>query len=98
MRQQAWRPVVLANRPRTQHSESGHRALSPAQVRERYQHLISPVTGIIKEIRRDERGPALFNAFRSGANIAARAHDLDTFAAVLRRENGGRGVTAEQAE
>jgi ribosomal protein S12 methylthiotransferase accessory factor len=98
MRQQAWRPVELRARNRSQHSECGHRALSPEQVRDRYRHLISPVTGIIKEIRRDERGPALFNAFRSGPNIAARAQDLDTFAAVLRRENGGKGVTPAQAE
>ena len=98
VRQQARRPVVLASRSHTQHSECGHRALSPEQVRDRYQHLVSPVTGIIKEIKRDERGPALFNAFRSGPNIAARAHDLDTFAAALRGENGGKGVTAIQAE
>ncbi|HEX4722945.1 MAG TPA: TOMM precursor leader peptide-binding protein [Pseudonocardiaceae bacterium] len=97
-RRQAWRPVTLTSRIRDQDTESGYRALSLAQVRERYQHLVSPVTGIIKEIRRDDRGPALFNAFRSGANIAARADDLQTFAAVLRRENGGKGVTAEQAE
>ena len=98
IQQQAWRPVVLTSRHRTGDSECGHRALSPEQVLDRYQHLVSPVTGIIKEIRKDGRGPSLFNAFRSGPNVAARARDLDTFAAALRRENGGKGVTAVQAK
>jgi ribosomal protein S12 methylthiotransferase accessory factor len=98
MRQQARRPVVLVSREKVADGGGGHRALSPEQVRERYQHLVSPVTGIIKEIRRDDRGPAFCNAFRSGANLAARGQDLDTFKAVLRQENGGKGVTAAQAE
>ncbi len=98
MRQQTRRPVVLVSRAKVADGGGGHRALSPEQTRDRYQHLISPITGIIKEIRRDDRGPAFFNAFRSGANLAARGQDLDTFKAVLRQENGGKGVTAIHAE
>ncbi|HYS34569.1 MAG TPA: TOMM precursor leader peptide-binding protein [Pseudonocardiaceae bacterium] len=98
MRQQARRPVVLVSREKVADGGGGHRVLSPEQVRERYQHLVSPVTGVIKEIRRDDRGPTFFNAFRSGANLAARGQDLDSFKAVLRQENGGKGVTAAQAE
>jgi oxazoline/thiazoline synthase len=98
MRQLARRPVVLVSREKVADGGGGHRALSPEQVRDRYQHLVSPVTGIIKEIRRDDRGPTFFNAFRSGANLAARGQDLDTFKAVLRQETGGKGVTAAQAE
>ncbi|HEX4705762.1 MAG TPA: TOMM precursor leader peptide-binding protein, partial [Pseudonocardiaceae bacterium] len=98
VRQRAHRPIVLGARNRVTDSAAGHRALSSAEIKARYGHLVSPVTGIIKEIRRDEHGPAFFNSFRSGVNTAARRLNLDTFRAVLRRENGGKGVTALQAE
>lgn len=98
LRAQAHRPVVLRAVGRTTSGSGGHRALSTEQVRERYRHLVSPITGIIKEIRRDERAPAFFNSFRSGANIAARARDFGALRATLRNTNGGKGTTALQAE
>ncbi|HEX5406779.1 MAG TPA: TOMM precursor leader peptide-binding protein, partial [Pseudonocardiaceae bacterium] len=98
VRAQARRPVVLRPDCRIADSAGGHRALSAERVRDRYQHLVSPVTGIIKEIRRDDHGPAFFNSFRSGANIAAKARSLTGLRSVLRNSNGGKGTTALQAE
>jgi ribosomal protein S12 methylthiotransferase accessory factor len=65
MRQQGNRPVRLASRRKASYSGGGHRSHSPDQVLDRFRHLISPVTGIVKEIQRDARGPAIFNSFRS---------------------------------
>ena len=98
IRQQAHRPVVLASRRKASFSGGGHRALEPDQMREKYRHLISPVTGIIKEIRRDNRGPSFFNSFRSGPNSAIRTHNLDTLRAALRMDSGGKGATPIHAE
>jgi bacteriocin biosynthesis cyclodehydratase domain-containing protein len=98
MREKASQPVVLTSRRKASFSGGGHRALEPAQVRDQYRHLISPVTGIVKEIRRDERGPAFFNSFRSGPNNAVRARSLDTLRTALRVDAGGKGVTPIHAE
>jgi ribosomal protein S12 methylthiotransferase accessory factor len=98
IRAQARKPVTLRSECRIADSAGGHRALSAERVRERYQHLVSPVTGIVKEIRRDDHGPAFFNSFRSGANVAAKARSLDALRTVLRNSNGGKGTTALQAE
>ncbi|HEV8560979.1 MAG TPA: TOMM precursor leader peptide-binding protein [Actinophytocola sp.] len=97
MRQQGNRPVVLASRCKASYSGGGHRSHSPDQVLDRFRHLISPVTGIVKEIQRDERGPAIFNSFRSGANVAARVDRVDTLRAALRTQNGGKGITEVHA-
>ncbi|HEV2781375.1 MAG TPA: TOMM precursor leader peptide-binding protein, partial [Actinophytocola sp.] len=97
VREQAHRPVILRSR-RTASRGDGHRALAPDLVQARYRHLVSPVTGVIKEIRRDRRGPAQFNCFRSGTNPAAPVPDLDRLRAMLRQENGGKGVTTLHAE
>ncbi|HEV2780409.1 MAG TPA: TOMM precursor leader peptide-binding protein [Actinophytocola sp.] len=98
MREQAHRPVVLTSRRKASYSGGGHRSLTPEQVLARYRHLISPVTGVVKEIRRDEHGPEFFQSFRSGPNVAARVSNLSTLRATMRMENGGKGTTALHAE
>jgi bacteriocin biosynthesis cyclodehydratase domain-containing protein len=97
VRDRANRPVVLTSRRKVCYS-AGHRSMTPEQVLAEYRHLISPVTGVVKEIKRDDTGPAFFNSFRSGPNLAARVNDVDTLRATMRLENGGKGVTAVHAE
>lgn len=96
MRYQTRRPVVLGSRPKA--AGGWHRALSPEETMARYQHLVSPVTGVIKEIHRDRRGPGLLHSFRSGQNAAQRIRSLETLRATERMGNGGKGVTALEAE
>nr|WP_246422497.1 TOMM precursor leader peptide-binding protein [Nocardiopsis mwathae] len=93
IREQARRPVVVAPRRKTPDTGGGHRARTPQQVLDDFGHLISPVTGIVKAIRQDPRGPAEFNSFRSGPNLAAGRTDLVGLRAMLRAENGGKGTT-----
>ncbi len=90
-------PVVLTRAERSSY-EGGHRSSPPEDVLARYRHLVSPVTGIVKEITRDERCPSLFNSYRSGANAAARSGDMAGFRRGLRDQNGGKGATAVEAE
>jgi oxazoline/thiazoline synthase len=95
----ARRPIALAPRRKACYSSGGHRSMLPEQVLDNYQHLISPVTGVIKEIGRDRRGPAFFNSFRSGPNLAmGGARNLLGLKSALRLENGGKGTTALDAE
>lgn len=98
VRRQAWRPVVLRSRAKAAETGGGSRSRPAQQVLDAYGHLVSPVTGVIKEIRRDPRGPALFNSFRSGPNLAVGRRGLDRLRTVLRTENGGKGVTPLHAE
>lgn len=93
VRRRAHRPVPIGHRRKASVHGGGHRSRSPEDVLRAYEHLISPVTGVLKEITRDERGPSFFNSFRSGPNLAltARRH-LDQLR-LARAENGGKGMT-----
>ncbi|GLZ36165.1 hypothetical protein Lesp02_83520 [Lentzea sp. NBRC 105346] len=93
VRERASRPVRFTSR----FKKSGHRAATPQDMLDRYGHLVSPVSGVVKEIRRDDRGPAFFNSYRSGTNVAA-GTGLDGLRSTLRCENGGKGVTPLHAE
>ncbi|NKE60300.1 TOMM precursor leader peptide-binding protein [Lentzea sp. PSKA42] len=96
--EQAWRPVKLSSRPKAHTSGGGHRSSTPEEVLSAYRHLVSPVTGVVKDVVRDDRGPAFFNAFRSGPNLALGNRGAARLRSALRSQNGGKGVTALDAE
>jgi bacteriocin biosynthesis cyclodehydratase domain-containing protein len=98
MSEQADRPVVLRAAKKAVSGGGGHRTATPAQMLDRYRHLVSPVTGIIKEIRRDPDAPAFVNSYRSGLNVARGVTGIAALRAGLRYENGGKGVTPMDAE
>lgn len=94
MRTQAWREMRIHSRAKASRSGGGHRSLPPQEVFDRYRHLISPVTGVVREIKQDRRGPAFLNSFRAGPNVAMAPQSLETVRAGLRAQNGGKGITA----
>ncbi|MEU7480432.1 TOMM precursor leader peptide-binding protein [Lentzea sp. NPDC042327] len=91
-------PVELFSRVKRSCDGGGHRSSSPQEVLDTYRHLVGPVTGIIKEIRRNETGPAFFNSYQSGTNIAAAGEGLEGLRSALRADSGGKGVTPLDAE
>ncbi|HEY0451222.1 TOMM precursor leader peptide-binding protein [Actinophytocola sp.] len=93
MRRQARRPVHIGHRAKASRSGGGHRSMPPEDVLSAYEHLISPVTGVLKEITRDERGPAFFNSFRAGPNLALNPRRHFDHMRSARAENGGKGIT-----
>lgn len=95
---QANRPVALVPRAKASRSGGGHRATPPEQVLDQYRHLISPVTGIVRSITRDPRGPEFLNAFRVGDNHAMGARRSAGLRASLRSQSAGKGTTSTQAE
>ena len=92
----AFEPVELTSRAKHSSDGGGHRSSPPQEVLDTYRHLVGPVTGIVKEIRRDDNGPAFFNSFRSGSNVAA-GEGIEGLRSALRADTGGKGVTALDA-
>lgn len=95
---QARRPVLLSPRPKASVSGGGHRAVPPEQILDRYQHLISPISGVIKEIRQDRRGPSFLNVFQSGPMLARTAGCVESLRNTVRQQNGGKGTTPLHAK
>ncbi len=89
LRQQARRPVVL--RP------DQDEGLRPDEVFDRFAHLVSPVSGVVKEIRQDKRLPAPLYVFGSGAIPAIGARSVEGLRARSHAGNAGKGVTPAEA-
>ncbi|MGW0828062.1 TOMM precursor leader peptide-binding protein [Streptomyces sp. NPDC002845] len=95
---QVRQPVTIVSRPKASYTGGGHRACSPQEVRDRYLHLVSPVTGVVEEIRKDPRAPAGLHCYLAGRNPALGGTDLARLRAGLRQLSGGKGATALDAE
>ncbi|MGW0565304.1 TOMM precursor leader peptide-binding protein [Streptomyces sp. NPDC003016] len=95
--ERARRPFVPVSRPKAPQASGGHRAFTPEQMLARYGHLVDPVTGIVKEIRRAPRTPEGINSYVSGHNLAIGHHTLAGLRAGLRALSGGKGLTDTEA-
>ncbi|WP_438486757.1 TOMM precursor leader peptide-binding protein [Streptomyces sp. S186] len=94
----AWRPLALRSRPKAADLNGGaDRAVAAREMAERYAHLVDPLTGVVKEIRRDPRGPEFLNCFHAGHNPVVAADGPGAVRAGLRSFSSGKGITAEHA-
>ncbi|CAA9415383.1 MAG: TOMM biosynthesis cyclodehydratase (protein C) / TOMM biosynthesis docking scaffold (protein D) [uncultured Pseudonocardia sp.] len=84
-------PVRLQPAPKA--VGSGDRVLTAKEMLTRHVRLVSPVTGIIKQITADPSVPGFAHAFRSGANVSRQVDGLVALRRSLRAENGGKGLT-----
>ncbi len=89
-------PVVLGHRKKTFTADGGHRCCSPQETLRKYQHHISPITGVVRELNKIP-GHGLTH------NYIAKHHFLsifDDFASLWQNLGGrsaGKGRTASQA-
>ncbi|MFD9306530.1 TOMM precursor leader peptide-binding protein [Streptomyces sp. NPDC060048] len=90
-------PVALVSRPKAEGSGSNDRAISAEGILIENRQLISPVTGIVTNVRQVPGLPDGLHAYDSGHNLALRGHSLAGVHQVLRSRSGGKGATATEA-
>ncbi|MBT2447917.1 TOMM precursor leader peptide-binding protein [Streptomyces sp. ISL-43] len=90
-------PIALVSRPKAEGSGSNDRAISAEGILIENRQLISPVTGIVTNVRQVPGLPEGLHAYDSGHNLALRGHSLAGVHQVLRSRSGGKGATATEA-
>ena len=92
-----FKPVHLEPQPKHFTRDGGHRALTPSQTIEKYQHLISPLTGIVTELVRisDPANP-LVHTYRAGHSFGS-ATSLRGLRHALRHKSSGKGKSDSQS-
>jgi ribosomal protein S12 methylthiotransferase accessory factor len=76
---------------------SGHRALTAEQMLDAYGHLVNPVTGVVKELRRAGGCPDFVTSYLSGPNLAMGSATPSGLRSGLRALSGGKGLTEVEA-
>jgi len=78
-------------------ADGGLRAISAQQTFARYEHLIGPLTGVVREVVPADGGVPSLHVFVAGHNFALKKDSLDFLREGLRTHSGGKGRSAEQA-
>lgn len=94
------RPIILEPKSTICISTAGgYRDLSPEETLEKYQHHVSPITGIVKYLKpyHTIKNAPVYN-YSSGPNTAVRSKSLYWLNSHVRSSNGGKGRTLDQAK
>jgi oxazoline/thiazoline synthase len=92
------RPIRLESRRKAFTQDGGHRLTSPEETLRLYQHQISPLTGVVQQLKQTYSGDGeLAPVMDCGPNLARQSEDLDFLRKTLRSRSNGKGKTATQA-
>lgn len=97
LQRRGFEPLKLESRRKQFTHDGGHRATTPEQTVQKYQHLISPVTGVVTELVRitDPANP-LVHTYRAGHSFGS-ATSLRGLRNTLRHKSSGKGKTDSQS-
>ena len=94
------KPIVLQSRQKAFTREGGHRIALPEKTLEKYQHHISPITGVVSSLSRtsEDSDTGLVYSYNAGHNFALINNSLFFLLKNLRGRSGGKGMTDIQAK
>jgi oxazoline/thiazoline synthase len=91
-------PPRLRSVPKRSGSDTGARASHPEAVYERFEHLVSPLTGAVRHVTEVDTGaPGLIHVYTAGHAVHMGSTSLREFMRDGRDHSGGKGGTSAQA-
>ncbi|MEG4215249.1 TOMM precursor leader peptide-binding protein [Microcoleus sp. Pol14C6] len=90
-------PLILGSRKKTFTAEGGHRCSSPEATLSKYQHHISPITGVIRELQKLPDRLDGFHNYVAKHHFISMFEDLRALAQNIGGRSGGKGRTDIQA-
>jgi len=96
--QQVNRAIALTTRKKLFTQDGGHRAFTPEQILKRYEHLISPITGVVSELVRvsDPNNPLVHTY--SATHAFGISSSLNKLRKSLRHKSSGKGKSDCQSQ
>lgn len=90
-------PVKLVSRPAPFIRDGGHRAVSPEVTVRKYQHLVSPITGVVRLLESVHKMDDIAHVYVAGHNPAVPLDTLSYLKRGLRNASSGKGASDAQA-
>ncbi len=79
-------------------ADGGHRTVSPDETLETYQHLVSPISGVVNLLERNPFVGNHIHVYLAGHNFAFGHDSLRSLKAGLRSMSAGKGMSKSQAK
>ncbi|MBW4576208.1 MAG: TOMM precursor leader peptide-binding protein [Aphanothece sp. CMT-3BRIN-NPC111] len=91
-------PIILGHQKKTFTADGGHRCCAPEETFRKYQHHISPITGIVRELGKVFTGSNdLTHAYVARHHFATMFDDLNSLHRNIAGRSAGKGKTDQQA-
>lgn len=90
-------PVQLTSRRVTFAEDGGHRTVPPEATLKRFEHLVSPITGVVKLLQRVSGTNSTAHVYIAGRNAAVRLERLEDLKKGLRNSSSGKGASEPQS-
>lgn len=78
--------------------DGGHRSVAPDITMKKYEHLVSPISGVVRMLEPVSGAEGLAHVFQAGHNHAMTMERLDHLKQGLRNASAGKGVSETQAK
>ena len=92
-------PVILGSRQKRFTSDGGHRCLTPEETLKRYQHHISPLSGVVRSLEKlPYDGNGLAHIYTAKHHWACMFDDLDNLQKNMGGRSSGKGRTDAQGK
>jgi oxazoline/thiazoline synthase len=92
-------PIVLERCQKTFTLDGGHRCVAPTETLRKYQHHISPLTGIVRGLSKSQQDPQnLIHTYVASHHFATIFDDLDSLRQNISGRSAGKGRTDSQAK
>ena len=92
-------PIILGHRKKTFMTDGGHRCCPPEETLRKYQHHISPITGVVRELRAVYQNPdGLTHSYLASHHFATMFDDITTLRQNIGGRSAGKGKTDAQAK
>ena len=97
LQKRGFEPLKLESRPKHFTSDGGHRGTTPEQTVQKYQHLISPITGVVTElVRLSDPANPLVHTYKAGHSFGS-STSLRGLRNTLKHKSSGKGKTDSQS-
>jgi oxazoline/thiazoline synthase len=92
-------PIVLGHQKKRFTNDGGHRCFSPEETMGRYQHHVSPLTGVVRELRKiGQHSNHSIHTYIARHHFVTLSDDLDTLRHNVEGLSAGKGRTDQQAK
>jgi ribosomal protein S12 methylthiotransferase accessory factor len=92
------RPIALGDGPEQRACDGGYRSVAPEQTVQTYQHLVSPICGVVASLKRvSDAHDRVCHVYVSGSNQAMGYRTYGMLRQNMRSLNSGKGVSDAQA-
>ncbi len=96
--QQVKSAIALTSRKKLFTQDGGHRAFTPDQILKRYEHLISPITGVVSSLTRSSDPENPFVHTYSAVHAFGSSSSLSKLRRSLGHKSGGKGKSDRQSQ